>query len=403
MHSVVQPAATPDLAAIDYREGGVPQQLDGSDADRGPHYTVVEINVHHHLIVFFRLVARVFSTDKCMTSARIKAMSILKDGDRDPNTGLNFKGLLHESLVDILSNAENGALLKAKVEEFVDNLSRPTRHKVLNMASEPGLRFISPSMRNALKQALMFENNPESFLGSNCNPSQQFNNSFNSLRRQLYDRVERWDGNSSIPYEELPQLMVEGVMGRLGLFSLHDLSRVWSVGRDDRRIYGDVQHLTSCNDEAWIHALLHWTLVLGGTTNTYNRQGVKQKYSGWLADKAKAVYQPMISFDRVWLAQREHLSERVHQLRIRTFSEWGLFAAGPSKGKRVPEPHRRPPTATADPPPPPCYRLPVQPLVGLPFTEHAGYMGGCTAQLKNGEDPIGAINVEEEMRRFNLF
>ena len=62
---------------------------------------------------------------------------------------------------------------------------------------------------------------------------------------------------------------------------------------------GDVQHLTSCNDEAWVHALLHWSLVAGGTTLTYNKQGSKQKYSAWLADRAKHVYQVRSGHARV--------------------------------------------------------------------------------------------------------
>ena len=44
-----------------------------------------------------------------------------------------------------------------QVEEFIDNLSRPTRQKIKNIASEPLFRFISPAMRTALTAALQTE------------------------------------------------------------------------------------------------------------------------------------------------------------------------------------------------------------------------------------------------------
>lgn len=48
-----------------------------------------------------------------------------------------------------------------------------------------------------------------------------------TLRQQLYERVERWDGhmsNQPSP-EEVPQLMLEGIMGRLGIYCFADLNR----------------------------------------------------------------------------------------------------------------------------------------------------------------------------------
>lgn len=42
-----------------------------------------------------------------------QALNILRDGDPDP--ALNFKGLLHESLVDVLTRTDGGGIIKAKV------------------------------------------------------------------------------------------------------------------------------------------------------------------------------------------------------------------------------------------------------------------------------------------------
>jgi hypothetical protein len=44
-----------------------------------------------------------------------------------------------------------------QVDEFIDNLNRPTRQKIKNLATEPVFRFISPSMRAALALALQRE------------------------------------------------------------------------------------------------------------------------------------------------------------------------------------------------------------------------------------------------------
>ena len=41
----------------------------------------------------------------------------------------------------------------------------------------------------------------------------------------LCERVERRKGISAVPLEDVPQLMLEGVIGRLGIFSFADLCR----------------------------------------------------------------------------------------------------------------------------------------------------------------------------------
>lgn len=115
-----------------------------------------------------------------------------------------------------------------------------------------------------------------------------------TLRQQLYALAEQWDGVSPVAPEDVPQLMLEGLMGRLGMFSFSDINRETGCTMtysSPPPFAGDVQHLTSCNDEGWIHACLHWSLVLHGTTETMNKHNTKQKYSGWLADRAKVIYQ----------------------------------------------------------------------------------------------------------------
>ena len=102
----------------------------------------------------------------------------------------------------------------------------------------------------------------------------------------------QWDGVSPIAAEAVPQIMVEAIMCRLGLFCIKD----WRGGGDDNqgppdRGSGEVEHLTSCNDEAWIKALLHWSLVLNRTDLVTGTDGKRMKAPSWVALRTRTVYQ----------------------------------------------------------------------------------------------------------------
>jgi hypothetical protein len=104
----------------------------------------------------------------------------------------------------------------------------------------------------------------------------------------------QWDGTtfSAINSETVPQLMLEAIMCRLGLFSSSD----WRSANDDLkaapdRSSGELEHLTSCNDEAWIKASLHWSLVLRGTDLTCGTDGKRMKPPTWIAQRTRLAYQ----------------------------------------------------------------------------------------------------------------
>jgi hypothetical protein len=297
---------TPESADFDgdaiKREAGV-DQSEATAVESASEYDVVEMNVHNHLLIYFRLIARVFSFDKCCTGARIKALDFLTEPSSEHS--LNFHGLLHESFVEVLLRSENIRVIKAKLNEFIDNLSRPMRQKMKGFSSEPLFAFVTPAMRDDLRVALFDELQPGG----------------RTLRQRLYARAEQWDGESDLGVEGLGQLVLEGVMVKLGVFELDDMGRSFETCKEGK----DVMHLSSSNDESWVHCLLHWNLLLNSNENTHNREGGKQKHSSWIAERTKMVYQPKIVTDRLHLAQNENLHRKVVRMREVCFQKLGLL------------------------------------------------------------------------------
>jgi hypothetical protein len=140
----------------------------------------------------------------------------------------------------------------------------------------------------------------------------------------------QWDGKTAVAPESVPQLMLEAIMCRLGLFSNTD----WRGATDDLhslpdRASGEIEHLTSCNDEAWIKASLHWSLVLHGTDLTCGMDGKRMKPPSWIAARARMVYQPTVAVDRLELMWNYAMYLKMHSLRAHFFVQWGILDSVP--------------------------------------------------------------------------